>query len=168
MLLIAIRLSQTSPLLTLIVCFICVCSGNSNGQLVADLLGGVLATLPADDLQEVFAAELDINSWNSFVHTYPFKASEVGLTVGALINELRVAIYSAGFSLIAQKTIMEHLAGSRPLDDWEPLREVRQVEPQLLQLSQPLQAVVGSYVLGLLDSRRAQSQKWHLLLPVVG
>jgi hypothetical protein len=84
----------------------------------------VLATLPAIDQQEMCAAELETNRWWSQVHSYPFHSTAKWNYLGSMVPELRLAFYSAGFSQNAHTTMMEHLGGSRPLDNWEPLQQV--------------------------------------------
>jgi hypothetical protein len=101
-----------------------VCRSASNAGFFSTIVPAALATLPAADQQEVYAAELEMNSWRSYVHSFPSDTSGVWRTLGALVGELRLAFYTAGFSQIAHTTMMEHLNGSRPLEDWSPVVQV--------------------------------------------
>jgi hypothetical protein len=103
----------------------CLCRGGGSGSYAGALLFAALGTLPATDQEELYAAELDMNRWRSNVHSYPSDTSSMWIRMGGIASELRLAFYTAGFSQNAHTTVMEHLSGTRPLENWDPMKQVQ-------------------------------------------
>lgn len=86
-----------------------------------------LAMLPdEDDQQALTQVVLQINSWHHTAHSSPYRAS-TGCLIGPTAlhgSVVRLCAYSY-LGACMHSTAMEQLNGSRPVGDWEPVRQVK-------------------------------------------
>jgi hypothetical protein len=92
--------------------------------LFAQLVTAAISTMPAADKDAVYAAELELNSWRGYMHSYPGDTIGIHVRCGGLLPELQLAFNSVGFSQFAYSTMMAHLQGTLPLSDWGSLVKV--------------------------------------------
>lgn len=102
--------------------FLC-CRGDSLPALT-DAIQAALGTLPDSDQPAVASAYLALQECRFKMHSNLNAVAGVFLSLGGLVEPLRVSCLSAFISLITHETLLEHLAGTRPLNDWTPLEQV--------------------------------------------
>jgi len=99
------------------------CRGLDNGNYGA-LVEAALCTLPEPDQQAVMQAEVECSSWAQYVHAHPGQSYGDHCSLDRFFTNLRVVILTAAFSHFAFCTVLDHLAGRLPMDDWEELEQV--------------------------------------------
>lgn len=86
-------------------------------------MDAALSTLAAADQQDVTQAQLEYKSWVLYAHAQPLP--DPHNSGRHLIDQLRRMTLTAAFSHFAYSTMMDHLSGQLPLDDWDTVRLVR-------------------------------------------
>jgi hypothetical protein len=68
--------------------------------------------------------KLELESWPLYVHAHPGSDPIPFCPIGQLIVQLRRITLTAAFSRCAYSTMMDHLGGRLPMDDWTLLEQV--------------------------------------------
>jgi len=99
------------------------CRGRHNSNFGA-LVGAALCTLPEPDQQAAIQAEVESGSWAHYVHAHPDQIYSSYCSLDCFFSNLRLIVLTAAFSHFAYNTVLDHLGGRLPMDDWEELEQV--------------------------------------------
>lgn len=89
------------------------------------VIDGGLCLLSPTDQQEVLQSSSDLYDLLASTHGNVYMTVSARHTAGTVMQWIITSVLTTYWATVMRKTAFEQLSGSRPVQDWKPVQEVR-------------------------------------------